>query len=195
MADLELNDDTFGNIERYYKNAGRLTKKEQEKCFRLETAFAILRHQKNKTIAQKKYKDVMLNHGFALSPTDILRDFRESAMLFAPMQVYTKDFLRMVMTESAMKRIDMQEKKARKAYEVNSIAEYEKLIKLIQKDEELIMKINGLDSTDPEMPDFSKVEMTQINVSISPENSNLFKRILNQGSFDLNDIEEANETE
>jgi hypothetical protein len=93
-----------------------------------------------------------------------------------------------VLTDAAMKRNEINERRARKFFEDGKTAEYEKLIKLIQKDEELIMKINGLDSSDPDMPDFSKVEMTQININIDSNNSKIFQRILGQGAFDMNEI-------
>lgn len=195
MVDIEKFEDAFSNIERYYKNQGRLSKREQELCERWELAFALLRAQKNKVVAQKKYKALMLSKGVILSESDIVRDFRHSIQLFAPISLYTKDFLRMVITESAMKRIDLQQRKARKSFESNNLSDYEKMIKLIQKDEEIIMKINALDSSDPDMPDFSKVEMTQINVQISSDNSKIFEKILGKGSFDMNEFEDANEVE
>ena len=195
MADLEKNEDHFGNIERYYKNAGKLSKKEQELCGRWETAFALLCHQKNKLIAKKKYKALMLKQGIILSDNEVYRDFKNSVDLFAPMSVHTKEFIRMTLTESIMKRMELQHKKARDSYDKNDIATYEKMIKLIQKDEEILIKTNGIDSTDPDMPDFSKVEMTQINVNIDSNNSRIFSKILGQGAFDMNEIIDADEIE
>ena len=195
MADIEKIEDSYGNIERYYKNQGRLTKREQELVERWETAWSLLRANRNKIVAQKKYKSLMLSRGIILSDNDVYRDFRYCVQLFAPISTHTKDFLRLVLTDAAMKRNEINERRARKCYEEGRITDYERLVKLIQKDEELIMKINGLDSTDPEMPDFSKVEMTQINVNIDSNNANLFKKILSLGSFDLNQIPYENESE
>jgi hypothetical protein len=195
MADIEKIEDSYGNIERYYKNQGRLTKREQELVERWETAWSLLRANRNKIVAQKKYKSLMLSRGIVLSDNDVYRDFRYCVQLFAPISTHTKDFLRLVLTDAAMKRNEINERRARKCYEEGRITDYERLVKLIQKDEELIMKINGLDSTDPEMPDFSKVEMTQINVNIDSNNANLFKKILSLGSFDLNQIPYENESE
>ena len=195
MADIEKIEDSYGNIERYYKNQGRLTKREQELVERWETAWSLLRANRNKIIAQKKYKSLMLSRGIVLSDNDVYRDFRYCVQLFAPISTHTKDFLRLVLTDAAMKRNELNERRARKCYEEGRIQDYERLVKLIQKDEELIMKINGLDSTDPEMPDFSKVEMTQINVNIDSNNANLFKKILSLGSFDLNQIPYEDESE
>jgi hypothetical protein len=195
MADIEKIEDSYGNIERYYKNQGKLTKREQELVERWETAWSLLRANRNKIVAQKKYKSLMLSRGIILSDNDVYRDFRYCVQLFAPISTHTKDFLRLVLTDAAMKRNEINERRARKCYEEGRITDYERLVKLIQKDEELIMKINGLDSTDPEMPDFSKVEMTQINVNIDSNNANLFKKILSLGSFDLNQIPYENESE
>jgi len=195
MADIEKIEDSYGNIERYYKNQGRLTKREQELVERWETAWSLLRANRNKIVAQKKYKSLMLSRGIVLSDNDVYRDFRYCVQLFAPISTHTKDFLRLVLTDAAMKRNELNERRARKCYEEGRIQDYERLVKLIQKDEELIMKINGLDSTDPEMPDFSKVEMTQINVNIDSNNANLFKKILSLGSFDLNQIPYEDESE
>lgn len=186
MADIEKIQDSYGNIERYYKNQGKLTKREQELVERWETAWSLLRANRNKIVAQKKYKSLMLNKGIVLSDNDVYKDFRYCVELFAPISTHTKDFLRLVLTDSAMKRIEINERRARKLYEENKVSDYERLVKLIQKDEELIMKINGLDSSDPEMPDFTKVQMTQINVNIDSVNNTIFKKILEQGSFDLN---------
>jgi hypothetical protein len=188
MADIEKIEDSYGNIERYYKNQGRLTKREQELVERWETAWSLLRANRNKIVAQKKYKSLMLNKGIILSDNDVYRDFRYCVQLFAPISTHTKDFLRLVLTDAAMKRNEINERRARKFFEDGKTAEYEKLIKLIQKDEELIMKINGLDTSDPDMPDFSKVEMTQININIDSNNSKIFQRILGQGAFDMNEI-------
>jgi hypothetical protein len=195
MADLERNEDHFANIERYYKNASKLSKKDQEFCERWETAFALLRTQKNKVVAKKKYKAVMLKRGFVLSDNDVFRDFINAVNMFAPMSVHTKEFIRMTLTESIMARMELQHKRAIQAYEANDFTNYEKMIKLIQKDEEILIKTNGLDTTDPDMPDFSKVEMTQINVNINSENSKIFQRILGQGAFDMNEITDADEIE
>lgn len=186
MADIEKIQDSYGNIERYYKNQGKLTKREQELVERWETAWSLLRANRNKIVAQKKYKSLMLNKGIVLSDNDVYKDFRYCVELFAPISTHTKDFLRLVLTDSAMKRIEINERRARRLYEENKVSDYERLVKLIQKDEELIMKINGLDSSDPEMPDFTKVQMTQINVNIDSVNNTIFKKILEQGSFDLN---------
>lgn len=195
MADLEKNEDHFSDIEKYYKSAGKLTKKQQELCNRWETAFALLRHQKNKVVAKKKYKALMLKQGIILSDNDVFRDFINAVNLFAPMSVHTKEFIRMTLTESIMQRMELQHKRAIKAYECNDFASYEKMIKLIQKDEEILIKTNGIDSTDPDMPDFSKVEMTQINVNIDSNNSRIFSKILGQGAFDMNEIIDADEIE
>lgn len=195
MADLEKNEDHFSEIEKYYKSTGKLTKKQQELCNRWETAFALLRTQKNKVVAKKKYKAVMLKQGIILSDNDVFRDFNNSINLFAPMSTLTKEFIRMTLTESIMQRMDLQHRKAKESYETKDISTYEKMIKLIQKDEEILIKTNGLDSTDPDMPDFSKVEMTQINVNINSTDSKMFAKILGQGAFDMNEITDADEIE
>lgn len=195
MADIEKIEDSYGNIERYYKNQGKLTKREQELVERWETAWSLLRANRNKIVAQKKYKSLMLNKGIVLSDNDVYKDFRYCVELFAPISTHTKDFLRLVLTDSAMKRIEINERRARKLFEENKVSDYERLVKLIQKDEELIMKINGLDTSDPEMPDFSKVQMTQINVNIDSTNNTIFKKILELGSFDLNNIMYESESE
>ena len=195
MADIEKIEDSYGNIERYYKNQGKLTKKEQELVERWETAWSLLRANRNKMVAQKKYKSLMLTKGIILSDNDVYRDFRYCVQLFAPISTHTKDFLRLVLTDAAMKRNEHNERRARHLFEQGKISDYERLIKLIQKDEELIMKINGLDSSDPDMPDFSKVEMTQINVNINSTDSKMFAKILGQGAFDMNEITDADEIE
>lgn len=195
MADIEKIEDSYGNIERYYKNQGKLTKKEQELVERWETAWSLLRANRNKMVAQKKYKSLMLTQGIVLSDNNVYRDFRYCVQLFAPISTHTKDFLRLVLTDAAMKRNEHNERRAELLYEQGKISDYERLIKLIQKDEELIMKINGLDSSDPDMPDFSKVEMTQINVNINSTDSKMFAKILGQGAFDMNEITDADEIE
>lgn len=207
MSDLEKIEDDFSMIERYYKHGHRLTKQQQAKVERWEAAFAILRHNKNKAVATKKYKKLMEANGVGLSDTEIYRDFRSASQLFAPMNVYSKDFLRMILTESAMKRIELNQRRARQYFGLvddsvedstgaktkvtKDLKSYETLMKLIQKDEELIMKINALDSTDPELPNFAKLEMNQITVNIDAANQSILNKILQKGSFDFNDVEDA----
>ena len=84
MADIEKIQDSYGNIERYYKNQGKLTKREQELVERWETAWSLLRANRNKIVAQKKYKSLMLNKGIVLSDNDVYKDFRYCVELFAP---------------------------------------------------------------------------------------------------------------
>jgi hypothetical protein len=207
MSDIEKIEDNFSAIERYYKHGHRLTKKQQELCDRYQIAFMILKHNKNTTIAKKKYKNLMLTNGVILSDNDVYRDFKNAIDLLAPMNSMSNDFIRMTLTEGALRRIEMNQRRA--AYYFNSETEkdengktriinktkdlvsYEKLMKLIQKDEEFVMKINALDSTDPEMPNFSKMEMNQININIDSNSSELLKKIMQKGSFDFNDIEDA----
>lgn len=207
MSDIEKQEDDFAMIERYYKHGNRLTKRQQEKAERWELAFSILRHTKNKSLASRKYKQLMERQGIALTDADVFKDFKHATQIFAPIGVYSKDFLRMVLTEAAMKRIDMNTKRAahyfNSEYETDAdgkttiinktkdIKSYETLMRLIQKDEELIMKINALDSTDPELPNFARLEMNQITVNIDSTNQKLLSKIMEKGSFDFNDIEDA----
>lgn len=193
MADIEKIEDSYSNIEKYYKNQGKLTKREQELVERWESAWALSVAQRNVSVAQKKYKALMLKKGFILSDNDVYRDFRYAKHLFAPIYTHTKDFLRYIITNDAMKRMESNSRKAKAIYATNKTAEYERLMKLIQNDAQILMKVNGLDASDPDMPDFSKVEMTQINVNIDANNSKLFAKILGQGAFDMNEISDADE--
>lgn len=195
--DFQKFEDYFSEVERYYKNGGKLSRKAEEYVQRWETAFAIMQEQRNKAVALKKYQEVMIKSGYVLSDYDVLRDFKNASLIFAPLHVYTKDFLRMVRTEAVMKRMEFLEQKAAEilAEDSKNIQAYERLIKLAQKDDELLIKYNALDVDDPELPNFAKLEMNQININVDKQSSALLQKILKGGAIDLNNFEDGTATE
>lgn len=195
--DFQKFEDYFAEVERYYKNGGKLSRKGEEYVQRWETAFAIMQEQRNKSIALKKYQEVMIRSGYVLTDYEVLRDFKNASLIFAPLHIYTKDFLRMVRTEAVIKRMEFLEKKAAEilAEDSKNYAAYERLIKLAQKDDELLIKYNALDVDDPELPNFDKLEMNQININVDKQASALLTKILGGGAIDLNNFEDVEPTE
>lgn len=185
MNALEPIDDTFDKIEKYYRSSGKLSAKESEICERWELAFAFLCHHRNKKIAVNKYIAALTAKGQVVSPATAYRDFESAQNLFVPLKKYSKEFLRLILIESAMRDIKNCEERARKTNDVKLWAE---IMKVKDKAEMRIIKSAGLDIDDPNMPDFSKLAIADININIDPQMKSMFDTLLKRGNVDVTQL-------
>lgn len=187
MSQLATRDELFDRIEKYYRTAGtgRLSPKEEETCERWELAFAIFSAQKNKKVAITKYLSVLKSKGIQLSMQMAYRDFLYAEKIFAPLQQYSKDFLKMVIIESALKDVKKAEKLAEKQTDPKMWAD---IMKVKDKAEKRIIEASGLNVTDPNLPDFSKLQLNQININVDQNTISMFKRIMQRGTIDITEL-------
>lgn len=186
--DKTYDDVTFDKIEKYYTGTGSLTAKEEEICSRWELAFALLLEHKNKKIAISKYAAIVkINHGSKLSPAQCYRDFQAAEKLFLPLKKYSKEFLRLVIIESAMRDIKAAEKKAK---DTTNAKEWFLIMDIKNRAEIRIAKAAGLDVNDPNMPDFAKLQFNQISINVDSKLQTMFSKMLSKGVLDVTDIYE-----
>lgn len=188
MNDLLKNerDTTFDRIERYYKHAHRLSDKDKEICERWELGFALLLSHRNKRVAAHKLMAVQKQKGFNLSLTQANQDITNAELLFAPMQKYTKEFIRLVIIESAMKDVRRAERLAAKHGEDPKM--WAEIMKVKDKAEKRIIEASGINVNDPNIPDFSKLEMNQFNIQLDPSIVNMMKHFISRGNVDVTEI-------
>jgi len=185
MTSLIGSDDLFDKIEKYYRSSGKLSPKELEICERWELAFSILCAQRQKKLAIAKYLSVLHAKGTKLSHAQAFRDFDAAEKLFTPLKKYTKEFLRLVLIESAMRDVRAAEKKAAVTKDPKMWAE---IMKVKDKAEKRIIEASGLNNEDPNMPDFSKLEPSTFNINVDPWTLNMFRKIVTRGSLDITQL-------
>lgn len=185
MNDLTKIDDTFDKIEKYYRSSGGLLPKEKEICERWELSFALLSHHKNKKVAVSKYITALKSKGTEVSVATAYRDLANAERLFVPLKKYSKEFLRLILIESALRDIKKAEQLAAKTKDPKLWAE---IMKTKDKAELRIIKASGLDVDDPNLPDFSKLQFSQINIDIDPSMKTMFQTLLKNGTVDVTQL-------
>lgn len=185
MSELSTTDDTFDRIEKYYRQSGKLSVKETEICGRWELAFAIYSAQKNKKVAVAKYIAVLKGKGIELSPAQAYRDFTAAEKLFTPLQKYTKDFLKMVIIESALKDVRKAERLADKTTDPKAWAQ---IMDIKNKAEKRIIEASGLALNDPDIPDFAKLQANVFNINMDKQTINMLQKLMQRGSVDITEV-------
>lgn len=185
MSDLITTDDTFDRIEKYYRQAGKLSPKETEICARWELAFAIYAKQKNKKVAITKYLATLKSAGVELSEAQAYRDFTAAEKIFVPIHKYTKDFLKMVIIESALKDVKKAEAKAAEAKDPRAWA---MCMEIKHKAEKRIIDASGLSLNDPDLPDFGKLQANVFNINMDKQTMNMLQRMMQRGSIDITEV-------
>jgi len=194
MNDLTIIDDTFDKIEKYYKSSGKLSIKEQEICERWELAFALYSSQRNKKVAVSKYMAVLKQKGAELSIAQAYRDFTAAEKLFTPLHKYNKEFLRLIIINSALNDVRMAERFASKTTDSKAWSE---IMKVKNNAEKRIIEASGLTLNDPNLPDFTKLQANQFNINIDPTILTMLKKVMNHGAVDITELFNTmqNETE
>jgi hypothetical protein len=199
-------DEARDNIEKYFQGKyDALNKFELALIEKWQDAYAIMKNNPKHSVAVKKYIVIREGKGDFLSLRQAMIDLRNAAQVFAPIDTMHTEMIRVSLTENIMKRMRKMQKRAEMMFELEGeeggrkttkdLVAFERLIKLVQNDEERIIKLNRLDSIDPDKPDFSKVQMTQINVNINSDNMSILKKITESGALDLSKIEDQDYTD
>lgn len=178
---LPTSDDLFDKIENYYLNGSKLSDVEMKICTRLESSYALMMKHRSKSIAVKKHAKTS-----GISLTQAYSDFKAAERVFNPLRKYTKEFLRLVIIESAMRDIRDCEKRAKDA----SISDWDKIMKIKDRAEQRIIKASGLDQDDPNLPDFSKLKPHQYNIQVPREVEKMFHSLLSKGVVDITNVYE-----
>lgn len=180
-AKISETDDTFGKIERYYHSTGTLTPKEKEICERWELVFALFLEHRNRKVTISKYIALQKTKGNEVSLAQAYRDLKAAEKLFTPMTNYSKEFLRLILIESALKDIKECDRRARKS---KTTREWTMIMQIKEKNAKIIIEAKGLNMNDGHLPDFSKLHMKSFEINVAPHVLNVFER-LKGGAIDV----------
>lgn len=182
---LRQKDDLLDKIERYYLNEGKLTDNEKAYSERLSLAFSLLLEHKVKKLAIQKYLAVQKEAGNPISDVTAYRDFSLAEKVFVPLQKYNKEFLRLMIINSAQADIDEIELKL-KTCKDNKM--YIALMDQKDKCRQTIIKAGGLMMNDANIPDFSNVQPPDIQINVSPKVEQLLAKLVKFGMVDTSDL-------
>jgi hypothetical protein len=179
-------DDLFDKIQKYYHESGKLSDKEREICMRYERAFALLCENKIRSVAIQKY---IATFDPPISLPLAYKDFKAAEDIFAPMQKYTKDFLRMVIIESAMRDIAECERKLNPedGSEIN-VKDFGIIQAVKDKAEKRIISASGLKDEDVEKFDFAKLQAHIYQINVPKEVEKGFGKMLKKGVVDASEL-------
>lgn len=187
IPSLNSKDDTFDKIEKYYHQNGKLSEKEQEICERWELAFSIFSAQKNRKVAVSKYLAVLAKKGKPQSIAQAYIDFRNAEKLFTPIQKYSKEFVRLVIIESAMRDVKSCEAMLHKKKDID-VKSWSEIMKVKDKAEKRIIDAAGLLVNDPQLPDFSKLIPSTFNINVDPKAMAMMKTFISKGTVDVTEV-------
>lgn len=182
---VKRSDDLMDRIERYYLNAGTLSKSEKDIAERMELAFSLLSHHKVKKVAMTKYIAILKQKGKEISLVTAYGDFSNAEKIFVPLQKYSKEFLRLMIIESAQNDIRRLESKIATCKDEKM---YVQLMNQKDRCRETIIKAGGLMINDAAIPDFSKVQMPDLQVNVSPNVERLLSKLMSSGIIDTSEL-------
>lgn len=184
---LDSMDDTFDKIEKYYHQNGKLSDKEQEICARWELVFSIYKDVKDKRVTIKKYMAVLNKNGTPQSISQCYIDFRNAEKLFTQLEKYSKEFVRLVIIESAMRDVKQCEKMIRDRENID-VKQWSEIMKVKDKAEKRIIDAAGLMVNDPQLPDFSKLVPSTFNINIDPKAMAMMKTLISKGAVNVTSV-------
>jgi hypothetical protein len=184
---LDIKDDTFEKIEKYYHQKGKLTEKELEICSRWELVFTIFFKQKERKITISKYMAILNRKGTPQSIAQCYSDLRNAEKLFTPLQKYSKEFVRLVIIESAMRDVKRCESMIREQKNID-IKSWSEIMKVKDKAEKRIIDAAGLMVNDPQLPDFSKLVPSTFNINLDPKAFEMMKTFISKGNVDVTEV-------
>ena len=212
IAKLET---SFDRIQKFYREGYKLNAQETEMCQRLEMAFSLLCETRVRTTAVKKYIAVLKQKGKTIAYSTAQHDFIAAEQLFAPIFKYTKEYLKLVVIESAIKDINRSEKildaifeefdsnqkqnvtKKKREDKTNLLSShnlnmYQRAMKSKDMAERRIIEASGLNVNDPNLPDFSKLQMNQFNINVSPDIYDFLKSVVSKGAVNVTELIKGN---
>jgi hypothetical protein len=189
MSDLipqSDHEDLFDRISGYYLSNVSLSPKDKEIAERWELAFALLLEHRNRKSAVAKLRAVWKQKtGKPLGQTQAYDDMKKAEKVFAPISMYSKDFLKLTIIESALRDIKQAERRARQA-----ITQKDWNLAMMVKDkaEKRVMRVAGIDSDSADIPDFSKLQPGDLNIEMPAELMNMMSKILKSGVVDATEF-------
>lgn len=174
----ERKTDLFDRIEAFYLHGSKLTDKETEICTRWESAYATLLEYRSKKVAVKKHIAIFKD----LSTAQAYNDMTNAERVFTPLQKYTREFLRLVLIESALRDVKKCEKLAK---DETDVYKWRAIMNIKDAAEKRIIKASGLDQYDPNLPDFSKLQQHTFNIDLPDNVKEMFKGLISKGSVDI----------
>jgi len=186
MNEVHVADDlTFDKVERYYLSSGKLSPKEKEICERWELAFSLFAEQRSKKMAVQKYIGVLKQRGKNISEVQAYRDFTAAEKLFTPIHKYNKEFLKLVIIESALKDVAKAEELAKETKDTKS---WVQIMDVKNKAEKRIIEAAGLTLNDPNLPDFGKLQANQFNINVDRKTLDMFRMMMKRGVVDVTEL-------
>lgn len=183
---MKVNRKDLDRIEKFYLAEASLSPKELEQCARYEQVFAIYCHVKNKKQTISKYMAILKSKGIEISISTAYRDLDAAENLFAPIRQYNKDFLRMVLIESAVKDLKRLEKELAKTKDSDKMMQ---LLMVKDRVEKRISDVSGLQKEDPNLPDFSQLQPHQFHIDLPVQMRSMMNKLLQQGVMDLTNMD------
>ncbi len=178
------NQDVFDKISAYYLHDKPLSVKEKEIAERLELVFSLFLVHRNKKITVTKLLKLQAAKNAPISIAQAYRDLTAAERVFTPIRSYGKETLRLTVIESALSDI----KRIERLMNSNTALSARDLSMLIsQKDkaELRLMKVSGLDSDHPDMPDWSKIDPAPIVVEMPTEFKKIISKLTSKGVIDV----------
>ena len=148
-------------------------------------SFALLSEHRSRKVAVNKLIAVCERKGNKISQAQAYRDISSAERIFAPLKQYSKEFLRLVIIESAIRDIKECDRKSKKEI---SIKDWGILKGIKDKAESRIIEVSGLKDVDVETPDFGKLNPSEYNIVLPDGYSELFKKVIQKGVVDVTTI-------
>lgn len=182
--------DAFVAIQSHIVDDTPLTETHQKIYERWSAAFTLLCKYKIKSIAVQQ-----LMEQYELSQAQAYRDVSDAERAFGNTRKYHKEALRYMIIEAAFKDIEEFDERARllpkgETPGVMELRHWEIAKKLKQEALKTIIKAGGLDKDDIEVPDFSKLQTPDIQISLNSEAVGLLQELLSGGVVDLENVRE-----
>ena len=194
MSDVVKFQDTVDRIREYYGGGDvQLSDKDEEIKARMEHAHALLQKHKQKSVVVR-----MLTDGEnGISRAQAYRDIALAETLIYKVSQYTKELLRFQTIETAYEDIERVDAQIANLYKedgtLTNVSMFQKLMGLKHMISKRIIAAGGLEVTDPDLPDFSKLQPNQYIIGIPAEQAELVQALLQRGVVDLNQMFDKSE--
>jgi hypothetical protein len=183
MANISKFPDAYDRIEAYYTGNKKLSELDQRIAERWELAFLLLQKERNRKIAVSKLISIESRKGRKLSTAQAYADMISAEKLFLPIMDYSKDLLRHVMIESAQRDLKNLEERMKK--EVGTTKTWIQLMELKHKTESRLIELAGIDKDNPDLPDFSKLELARIELNVPSHVLKIMDKMMETGVVDI----------
>ena len=178
--------DLFDRIQDYYLHGSELNETDKEICERWEAAFALLCESKTK-------REAIIKHHKTANVAESMAyiDMRNAELIFAPLKKYTKEFLRLITIESARQDIARCEEMYKKLPKKADVYKWRVVMQEKDRAEQRLIKAAGLDRSDSEMPDMSKLKPNTYNVVLPKQQTRMLDGLLEKGDLDITKLYES----